>query len=554
MCGLTLVGLAATDASAAPSEREVKAAVDRAVAYLRKSLPTLDGGHASLATLALLKAGIPADSPEMKGAIAKIAARVSVSEKKFNASSHFNYDAGVTLMALANADARKYRSQIEIIAKFLIANQGQDGDWDYPTRGQGDTSISQYAVLGLWEASRAGIVIPKGVWDKAARWHITRQQADGGFTYHPSIPGAGGGAGGGGSTHTMTVAGTASLLVARLHLFGTVGDHSDFDDDPAARKQNRKKYGLLIRSTGDSDELEGGEVIEVPAGGGGPVTTRLSALDKSVGGGRKWLGERFTIDPQTPWKLYYLYGLERLTALAGLQKIAGHDWYEEGAADLLAKQSSEGAWADNCGPVPATSFGIMFLVKATQKMLNRRMSREPKFGGGLLVGGRGLPENLEEAQLEKGLVKVRKLKGPVDELLAELEKVESQSVESAQAALVDSITSENPENLISQKERLLKLARDKRPEVRRTAYWALGRTNDFRVAPVLIRGLLDADLSCMIEAREALRYLSKRPHPIDLSDDPTPAERAQSVLQWKKWYQSVRFYDERDDLEETAKP
>lgn len=542
--------LTAANLEAAPSDREIQAAVDRAVAYLRKALPGLAAGRSSLATLALLKAGVSPESPEMQTALTKIAARVSTAGK-FDATSDFNYDAGVTLMALANADKKKYRPQIEAIAKFLIANQGPDGDWDYPSRGMGDTSISQYAILGLWEASRAGVSVPKGVWDKAARWHMSRQQSDGGFAYHP-LPGGGGGP----SSHTMTVAGTATLLVARLHLFGNVGDHSEDEDEApvAAKKRNRKKFGLLTRSTGDSDDAEVEEVADAPAVASGPVVTRVSTLDKSVAGGRKWLAERYSIEPATPWKLYYLYGLERMTALASTKEIAGHDWYEEGAAQLVASQTPTGTWDDSSGPAPATSFGVMFLIKATQKMLGRAPRRDPKFGGGLLVGGRGLPENLADAQLDRGLVKARKLRGPVDELLAALENAESQTVESAQAALVDSIANENPESLIGQTDRLLKLARDKRPEVRRTAFWGLGRTSDLRMAPVLINGLRDTDLSCMVEARNALRYLSKRLNYIDLPDEPTDAQRTQAIAQWRKWYQGVRPYDERDDLEEGAKP
>lgn len=537
---------------AAVSDAEVKVAIDKAVAFLRSSLPSLSGGQASLATLALLKAGVPADSPEMKASLDKIAARVKP-EGVFEVSGDYNYDAGVTLMALANADPKKYKKQIEVIAKFLIQTQGPNGEWDYQQgrgSGTGDTSISQYAILGLWEAARAGVPVPTRVWDKAANWHITRQQTDGGFTYHPAGVG-----GGGGSTYTMTVAGTASLLVARLHLFGTVGDQSEVEDAPApGRKKPRKKFGVLTPSAGEEEEAEGQETVEPPPPVDGPKTTRLNVLDRSVAGGRKWLIERFKIDPQTPWQLYYLYGIERLTALAGIREFAGHDWYDEGATYLLAKQAPTGSWSDNCGPVPATSFGVMFLIKATQKMLNRPLRPERRFGGGLLVGGRGLPEDLSQVQVEKGMIKVRKLKGPVDELLAELENAQSQKVESAQSALIDSIIAEDPEALVGQSDRLLKLVNDPRPEVRRTAYWALGRTNDFRVAPVLIRGLLDPDLSCMVEARNALRYLSKRVQYIELPDEPTDAQRAEAVALWKKWYLSVRPYNERDDLPETVKP
>ncbi|MSR57508.1 MAG: hypothetical protein EXS05_07535 [Planctomycetaceae bacterium] len=533
-------------ASAKVTDREIQAAVDRAVVYLRQNLRTPEGGHLSLTVLALLKAGVPADSPDLQPVIATIAARFDANGR-FIPGGHHNYDAGVTLMALANADRQKYKRQIEAIAKFLIEWQGPDGDWDYPMRTTGDTSISQYAILGLWEAARSGVSVPRSVWSKAAGWHVTRQQIDGGFTYHPVLNQAGSP-----SSHTMTVAGTSSLLVARLHLYGDLAAEPDSDETPAAgRKKSGKKFGVLTPGVPDADENQTEKPVE--KADGGPIV-RLVAIEKAVKGGRKWLDDRFAVAPATSWQLYYLYGVERLAALAGLQKIDGHDWYDEGADYLLKKQTNAGNWDDQCGAPAATSLGVMFLVKATAKALNRPRRDDPRFGGGLLVGGRGLPENLQEVQLDKGTVKVRKLKGPVDELLAELENVQSQKVESAQSTLVELVATDNPEALVGQKERLLKLVNDKRVDVRRTAYWALGRTNDLRVVPVLIEGLLDPELSCMVESRNALRYVSKRINAFDLPDEPTEAQRREAVAYWKKWYQSIRPYDERDDLAEIVKP
>src|SRR5262249_12917258 len=162
-------------------------------------------------------------------------------------------------------------------------------------------------------------------------------------------------------------------------------------------------------------------------------------------------------------------GVERLMALANLQQFDGHDWYAEGAAHLCRTQDVSGGWIDQCGPDPATALGLLFLGKATSKMLKRPERRAPerRFAGGLLVGGRGLPENLDSLESDQQGVRVRKLKGPVDELLAELEKADSQQVESAQSALVDKIATEDPEALVGQTTRLLKLVHDKRIEVRR---------------------------------------------------------------------------------------
>lgn len=542
-------------AQGAPAEREIASAINRATQYLRQHIGMHgDSGHTSLATLALLKAGVPADAPEVKAALERIATRFEA-DGSFKPGTHWNYDAGVTLMALATADPEKHRAKIQSIADFLIKNQGPEGDWDYMTRGTGDTSISQYAILGLWEASRAGVRVPTRVWDKAAAWHISRQMQDGGFAYHPSPVRQGAPIYADTSTYTMTVAGTSSLLVARLHLFGDSNVHEVEEPAPNVPKRPRKKFGLLTPSTTADDELEpevkiASAVAEPPYA----KTVKVAALDKAVSRGHKWLTDRFKISPDSPWKMYYLYGVERLTALAGLTEIAGHDWYQEGAETLLASQTQSGTWNDNAGELAATSFGVMFLVKATAKMLSPPRRPEKRFGGGLLVGGRGLPENLKDVQFDKGAVKVRKLKGPVDELLAELENVQSQSVESAQSGLVETVMTENPEALVGQKGRLLKLVKDRRVEVRRTAYWALGRTNDYRIVPILIDGLQDPDVSVNVEALRALEYISKRTGFGSLPETPTDADRAQAAAAWKKWYMSVRPYDERDDLTEGRKP
>jgi hypothetical protein len=538
-------------AIAAPAEAQIQASIDRAVAFLKQHVVTGESGQTSLATLALLKAGVSKDSPEVKVALERIAARFETGGK-FKPGSHWNYDAGVTLMALATADPEKYLAKIQAIADFIISNQGPDGDWDYAARQTGDTSISQYAILGLWEASRAGARVPARVWDKAAAWHISRQQADGGFSYHPSPPRQGFPSAGG-STYTMTVAGTASLLVTRLHLFGEGRIREPEESAAPAKRRASKKFGLLTPATTADDELEP-EIPVARAEGPYTLTIRANAIDAAVTKGHKWLTDRFAISPDTPWKLYYLYGIERLTALAGLTEIAGHDWYAEGAQALVSSQDPMGSWSDNSGNVAATSFGTMFLIKATAKMLNRQRRPDKRFGGGLLVGGRGLPENLQEVQLDKGGVSVRKMKGAVDELLAELENVSGQRVESAQASLVETVMTENPEALIGQKERLLRLLNDRRLEVRRTAYWALGRTNDYRVVPVLIDGLLDKEVSVAIEAYRALQYISKRKGLGTLPDEPADADRTQAVAAWKKWYQSVRPYEERDDLTDGARP
>jgi hypothetical protein len=521
------------------SDRQIQASIRGGVNYLMSKAASSDGGIASLAAMALLKTGVPADAPVIQAVIKKITSRIV--DAKFtpsNAHDHI-YESGVSLMALANADAKKYLPQIQNIADYILSHQGPQGDWDYLQRTTGDTSISQYALLGLWEASRCGVDVPIRVWDKAAQWHVSRQQTDGSFVYHPSATDGTG-------THSMTVAGVGSLLVTRLHLYP---DARDVEEQAVARQRRRgtrKKYGLLEPADTEDDP------VAARAPDPSRPTVRLAAIDRAVGRGTDWLAERFTVDPPLTWKLYYLYGVERTAALANLTTIGGHDWYAEGAGFLIGQQFTDGSWTEQAGIEAATSFAILFLSKATAKMLNRRAPKVSRFGAGLLAGGRGLPDNLNEVEFEGGKVQVRKLAGPVDELLAELENAQSQKVESAQAALVDLALVENREALVGKLERLVKLVHDPRPEVRRTALWALGRSNDIRTAPLLIEALLDSDLDCMVEARNALQFLAKKSKDLELPDQPTAAQRSAAVARWRKWYRSIRPYDERDDLPEAT--
>jgi hypothetical protein len=548
LCAMSsLVAAVAVDAQQPdPNEPRIQAALKLAVGALRQQVVTHDGGEGALVTMALLKAGADRNGPEVKAGIDKILGRVK--SGKYEPGAHHIYEAGVSLMALANADARAYRSQIEAIARYLISAQQAGGAWGYPTQDQtGDTSITQYAILGLWEAVRSGVSVPKKTWDKAAAWHVSTQLSNGSFTYHPNEPG---GFQSGAGTHSMTAAGTASLYVTRLHLYPDARDVDEIRTRTGTKRRG-KKWGVL--EPADAKPEEAAPRI---ADAGDPnyrATTRLAAIDKAIAKGKDWLADNFTVSPKdSNWGIYYLYGLERLAALADIKELGGHDWYAEGSAFLVGTQSLNGTWQSGGGDAPSTAFATLFLSKATAKMVARKERAPPerRFGGGLLVGGRGLPEDLNAVEADQLGVRVRKLKGPVDELLAELEKAESKQVESAQAAIVETIATENPEALIGQGERLLKLARDKRSEVRRTAFWALGRTNELRVVPALIAGLNDQDADCMVEARNALRYISKKLDAREPPDDATADQRASAIAFWKKWYLAVRPYDDRDELGE----
>ena len=556
-----LLGLCLCGSGAGAAEKaKIDAAIRRAATWLQSQAGQRKGGYDSLAALALVKSDTGIGQDKVQEIVARVVAKSASGEHKPDNAHSAIYEAGVDLMLLVASDAEQHREVIERIAAFLLANQSPRGEWDYlgtSNRNGGDTSITSYAMLGLWAARRAGVEIDEEAWDRCARWHLGTQTPQGGFIYHPTF----GRRPNGGSGHGTTTSGLASQLIAMRHLYpGEVERAARRAKARERKKTGGKRFGVLERI-----DLDSGEVNSAGQGKSGsynPETPR-QALETSIRGGLDWLAANWQVGGVTNHRGYYLYGLERVAALADLRTFGDHDWYSEGADFLLEQQASNGSWEGGTSPAVTTSFCMLFLSRATAKTLNRAPAGTP-VGGGLLAGGRGLPDDLNAVQVEQGQVQARKMQGPLDELLAELEKSEGGKVSAAQAAIVQQVQLADREALISQQDRLRELILDRRVDVRRTAVWALGRTADLGVTRLLLGALRDPDLSVVVEARSALCALSRLTggqglpaQPLaGLPEDATAEEREQAVAAWRKevvvrwerWYLKTRPWAERDDL------
>lgn len=558
LVALTLVVWAVPrSALAQVNNAQIKAAIAKAAVFLRKSVSEeqdSNSGEASLAAYALIKAG---DDPESSSAVQAVIGQV---RKRANSGNYRPgtdgiYAAGVELMLLEAAGGKKYRKEMEVIVAYLVKNQHSTGAWDYVGDYQGgDTSQGQYAMLGFWSAERAGIKVSRAAWDRGAQWYLQVQSREGGFSYHPKKS----------SpedlevTHTMTGAGICALMLARLHLYPN-------DDQPGSKappKKTTTKFGVL--QAVDLDAVENPDGTKKVNPDDYKPTVASSALLGAASRANGWMARRFTISG-TRWVMYHLYTLERAAALMNVKLIGGHDWYREGATYLVRSQGKDGVWESVSGQIPSTAFGVLFLTRATAKALGRHVPLDP-LGAGMLAGGRGLPDDLNKAVLKDGKVESTKDLGPIDQLLAELEKVDSVDVAAAQKAIVEKVQLGDREELIKQKDRLVKLAQHPSLEVRRTAIWALGRTEDLKQAKLLIDALDDSDVDVMVEARNALCILSRKPLGFGLPETPfeevpesaTPEQRQAAVKKWReklkenwgKWYYKYRPYEARDDLSE----
>ena len=491
-------------------------AVNRAVDYLRAHVHAGTGyassgvGENALAALAMIKAEVPPTDPGLANAIRSIDARFSGStynpEKQGGADV---YEAAVIIMALANLDPSGRKAQISGAADYIMGKQNANGSWDYSGRSAGDCSISQYAVLGLWEAENAGIPINPRVWDNAAAFYISVQAPQGSWNYHRDELQYG-------ETLSMTAAGVGSLLICQRQLAAykqTIAAQNPFLV-PLLTETQRARYK-----------------IETPP-------ARLTGAIRS---GLDWITKNFTTSNSAimgPSPYYCLYGIERVGALAGRENLGRVDWYDQGARFLNSSQQGGGSWSSTHGDVPNTAWGVLFLTKSTSKSLERIRLR--RLGGGELFGGKGLPRDLSSITEAGGRLIARPMDGAVEGMLSVLEDPRSDNADSALAGLLARYQESGPAAVSPYKDRFRKLLTDPDPGIRRVAAWALARTADLAMVPVLAEALRDPDDLVVREARRGLQLLSRKIEGFGPPDRSTPARREEASKAWKAWYESVR--------------
>lgn len=318
---LCLLAIPGQDAPPAVSIHErINAAIEAGVGYLERrelsgesGTPGLDGRVGARALA--VYALLKSGVPERHPAVSREL------EALATATPTGTYDSACLLLAWAALEAGRDEEAMQRHADWLVRNQ-QGGIWGYP--GGGDLSNTQYAALGLWAADRAGIEVPIEVWERLGDGVLKHQDGDGGFSY----------SGRGHSTGSMTAAGVGCLAIALERL---------------------SAHGRLERGVHEHYK---------------------AAMEE----GLNWLGREFDVS-QNPragrsWHLYWLYGLERVGALAGVAQIGGHDWYLEGARELVGAQSADGAWRGaSGGELVSTCFALLFLRRATLPKSGRGWAR-----------------------------------------------------------------------------------------------------------------------------------------------------------------------------------
>ncbi len=490
--------------------------VQRGLDFLRKGNDGRLGGRA-LVGLAFVKAGAKDGETRVREAI-DAATRVSNGEQVGGE----NYTPGMATLFLSALDAEKYRPELEKLRDLFIARQKPNGGWGYQSSPAGDTSMTQYAALSLWELSEAGIETPVEVWEKLAGWLLRTQDPKGGWGYQGIDPGPDAKPvsqqANPGSELTMAAAGLGSLFICQDHL-RLPGAAADVDQDLPTGFQR---------------------VAADAAGPGAPRTKAVSVerLHGAQSSGRNWIESHHKYDDVT-YTHYYLYGLERYYSFREAGRERGQlAWYNEGVAYLQQSQQPDGSWKSHgdTGALCDTAFAILFLVRSTKKSL----SKTGRFGSGLLAGGRGVPQQGGELEMRGGQVSVRALSGPAEEMLRILDDPTNPNYLGAASAIEQLTLPRDPTEKEKLQTKLRELAGGEEPEARLAAVTALGKVRELDNVPVLIYALSDPDTRVVVSARRGLEFISRKVRSFGPEDNASEAAIQAAIERWKAWFRALR--------------
>ncbi|MEZ6127606.1 MAG: hypothetical protein R3C59_02925 [Planctomycetaceae bacterium] len=506
----------------------------RAVAFLKSQAGQIPEKEATLVAYALLKAGEPVTSELIQHGVNDAIGR---SVTGYTGYDHI-YLAGVDALLLSEVDSVEYFPALQKIADHVSSRQHSTGGWS-ESQDNADTSMAQYGMLALWAAKGAGVKIAPEVVERNVAWHLANGTPDGSWAYRPKNPNTK-------QSHNLSMAGAGSLGIGRMLLYGPKTKPKTVEP--------QKKFGILEKDDGgvsDSDGLGFKDYRpQIPA----------ATIDARIERAFSWIDTRFPPPqgaPEVLFPYYFYYALERAAALHELGDVKGKNWFETYGDLLIAGQNAEGAFdrgsKQHSSSTIGTSFAVLYLMRSTQQIIDKQ------FGKGLLKGNRGLDN------LFAGDKKEKKELGELDELLGAMENVNFDKLDVSTEDIVEKITFSSRDELVGQVDMLMKLLESPDAANRQVAYWALGRTGDFALVPLMLKGLRDSNVDCNVEALNSLRYISRKPNgfglslnPLEGADSADEARKVEVANEWRtkayktwgNWYRTVRPFDEGGGLDE----
>jgi hypothetical protein len=529
------VGLAAWGAPAraiTSDSPEVRQLVEAGLAAIDKPGSQADDFYAErlgarcVVGMAFLKAGKP-NHPRVDDAVKAVHAAMTSGEKIDI------YSNGIAIVFLCELSPQRYRREIQWYLDRLHKRQKEHGGWGYDGENPegydmttGDTSQTQYASLGYWSAYRHGFAIPPESLERMTQWMLRTQDPEGAWGYQGILAQSSQRVQQEQTSCSMLAAGLSSVLIC-ADLLDAVPAGLGNESGWTAEDMLLEDLPPALKAAREADANRP-PPVKIHTG-----IINLSDILESVDLARGWMDAHYTMDVGK-YAYYYLYATERYQSFYDLLEGTAEEepkWYTDGYEYLRARQRPDGGWSAGCGLSVDTAFAVLFLLRSTQKSIQSTL------GEGTLVGGRGIPANVARARLRGNQVVVEQVQTKLEEMLTMIDDEDDSQLDEL---------ARDPTNLVVGKvdpasaRRLQQLVRGGEPAVRLLAVRALGRTGNLDYVPTLIYALTDPDRNVVLEARDALEFVSRRFNGFGPPDGFTDRQRFDAVEAWKNWYRSLR--------------
>jgi hypothetical protein len=409
-----------------------------------------------------------------------------------------------------------------------------------------DNSNTQFGVLGLWVARKHGVPVDAAL-DLIEKRFLNSQTSNGGWPYVGSAQG----------TPSMTCAGLLGLATA-------IGRQDDLIKPAKNSSDTKTAPAKPSNDARDSAVQKGLSALGTVIAGNGPGPGRGKGPRLLVSGST--LGDR---------DLYFLWSVERVGVLYGLDKIGGVDWYSVGSEELVAAQNISGSWGrGGRGAEVDTAFALLFLVKSNpvSDLSNRLQSgaktaelrtspgpnsndnRTPTAGAkpelpaeptesrrpGVIVIRPNSPVGIDPKKLaeelagamglewEKLLATTREAKGNeyTQALVLAIPRLDGDRLKYAREALAERLTQLTAETLRT-------MAKSDNVEQRRAAVLAMASKGDKACIPDLIAAIQDDEDIVVRAAKAGLKSLTGKD--FGPADGAASSERKAAAAMWREW-------------------
>lgn len=522
----------------------------------------------ALCLMYLDRHGDPADVPLVQMlAVRLLAGQTNKGGWTYDCVGQVSQDDAKRFRAMKASDAQpgKLHPDVEAYAQALAAaRQAAAGQPMAGIGGEDDNSNTQFGSLAVWMARKHGVPVEAALDLIEKRFMATQFARSGNWSYS--------------STAGAANEGSPSMYCAGLISMATAVARAE------ERRVKEKQPEPKPKVDAKPDPKRDDPFYNPPAGTpvpkdkqpARPTTARDRTVQLALAGlgavladnVRSGRGVLVSNGTHGHGDLYFLWSLERVGVVYGLDKIGGIDWYGVGSTAIVRSQGNDGAWhIGGYNPDVNTSFAVLFLCRSNlARDLSSKVQRDPttvemRAGTGPaandllpnrptspanaapVVPSISLPNPTNDeavtravallkatgADWKKLLQEARDAKGPQHTRTMVLTATHAVGPQKAEAreALAERLCRMTPATLRA-------MLKADEAELRRAAALACGMKDDKGHVADLIELIIDPDEQVTRAAKAALKSLTGQDHgpPAGAS----AGQKALALTAWREWF------------------